>query len=87
MESWINTNSRYYALVVGGIKRYRDPTVCLSVCLSVCPSLGYRIRPRTDADPPRVELPSAGAPYRLALSPPRGDNLFSLLYALSYNKI
>jgi len=59
----------------GGIKQYCDPSVCLSVCLSHgAAALGYRhaiamgglrTRPRTDVDPPRVELPSAGA-YRLA---------------------
>ena len=57
---------------------YRHPSVCLSLRLSVpwrsCPRLGHRrppemcglrTRPRTDVDPPRVELPSARA-YRLA---------------------
>jgi len=68
-----------------GIKRYGDPSVCVSVCLShgaaavraQRPSVigtlaacslamcGLRTRPRTDVDPPPVELPSAGA-YRLA---------------------
>jgi len=32
---------------------------------------GLRTRPRTDVDPPRVELPSAGE-YRLAAAPPGG---------------
>ena len=31
--------------------------------LAMC---GVRTRPRTDVDPPRVELPSAGGAYRLA---------------------
>ena len=67
------------------MKRYREPSVCLSVRLShgvaalgvqlplaigtlaacslaVC---GLRTRPRTEVDPLRVELPSAGT-YRLA---------------------
>jgi len=34
---------------------------------------GLRTRPRTDVDPPRVELPSAGV-YRVAA--PGGDTLF-----------
>ena len=34
----ITTVATCYAAAVGGIKRYRDP----SVSLSVCPSLGYR---------------------------------------------
>ena len=71
----------HYAPAVGGVKRYRDPSVCVShgaaalgaqlpkdigtlaACsLAMC---GLRTRPRTDVDPPRVELPSPGA-YRLA---------------------
>ena len=37
---------------------------------------GLRTRPRTDVDPPRVELPSAGGEqYRLAA--PGGDNLLA----------
>ena len=71
-------------LIQPRFKRYRDPSVCLTVCLSVCLSRGaaaldcrlagcrqlshsrppemrgLRTRPRTDVDPPRVELPSAG---------------------------
>ena len=41
--------------------------------LAACSSAmcGRRTHPRTDVDPPRVELPSAGA-YRLAV--PGGDN-------------
>jgi len=70
----------------GGVKRYGDPSVCVSVCLShgaaavraQRPSVigtlaacslamcGLRTRPRTDVDPPPVELPSAGGAYRLA---------------------
>ena len=56
----------------GGIKRYRDPSLCPSICLSHgAAALGYRhsgclqlshdCRPWTGVDPPRVELPSAGA--------------------------
>ena len=62
----------------GGIKQYRDPSVCVSVCLShgaaalgtlaaySLATCGLWTRPRTDVDPPRVERPSAGA-YRLAV--------------------
>jgi len=77
---------------VGGIKRYRDPSVCLFVCLSHgAAALGYkhagclqlshrrppemcglRTRPRTDVDPPRVELPSARGHI---VSPPPGRSL------------
>ena len=65
----------------GGILEQRDPSVCLShgaaaigaqlpqpigtlaACsLAMC---GLWTSPRTDVDPPRVELPSAGA-YRFA---------------------
>ena len=47
-------------------------TDTLAACsLAMC---GLRTRPRTDVDPPRVELPSAGA-YRLAA--PRGDDLLA----------
>ena len=61
----------------GGIKRYCDTSVCLSqprpqACWlpaagrppDMC---GLRTRPRTDVDPPRVELPSAGG---YIISPP-----------------
>jgi len=77
----------YYAPAIAGIKRYRDPPVCLSQhrlqqagCVAQLPRLsarwlpaasrppemcGLRNGPGTDVNPPRVELPSAGA-YRLA---------------------
>jgi len=65
----------------GGIKRYRDPSVCLSVPWRSCPNTlaacslavcGLRTRPRTDVDPPRVELPSAGSiPSRRSRPIPR----------------
>jgi len=70
----------YYGPAVGGIKRYRDPSVCLShgaaalgarllkaICTLAACSLamcGLRTRPRTEVDPPRVELH--------ILSPPPG---------------
>jgi len=63
-------------------------SVCPSVCLSPrrTAALGYRhagclqlshvwTRPRTDVDPPWVELPSAGGAYRLTVA--RGDNLLN----------
>ena len=65
----------------GGIKRYRDPSVCLSQprlygTLAACSLAtashlcGLRTRPRTDVDPPRIFPPSnchrRGA-YRLAV--------------------
>ena len=77
----------------GGVKRYLEPSACLSVRLSVpwrsclsyrhagCLQLshrrppemcGLRTRPRTDVDPPRVELPSAGGISSLR---PRGRYL------------
>ena len=42
--------------------------------LAMC---GERTRPRTDVDPPRVELPSAGGGH--IVSPPRGDDLSKLV--------
>jgi len=77
----------------GGIKRYLEPSVCLSVRLSVpwrsclsyrhagCLQLSHRrppemcrlrTRSRTDVDPPRVELPSAGG---ISSRRPRGRYL------------
>jgi len=45
----------------------------LAACsLAMC---GLRTRPRTDVDPPRVELPSAGG---ISSRRPRGDNLVYL---------
>jgi len=44
--------------------------------LAMC---GLRTRPRTDVDPPRVELPSAGG---ISSRRPRGDNLFYCLFVL-----
>jgi len=38
---------------------------------------GLRTRPRTDVDPPRVELSSADGEH--IVSPPRGDNLLNSL--------
>ena len=63
----------------GGIKRYRDPSLCPSICLSHgAAALGYRhsgclqlshdCRPWTDVDPPRVELPSAWAYHLFSIS-------------------
>ena len=55
------------------------PSVCpttwaigtLAACsLAMCE---LRTRPQTDADPPRVELPTAGG---ISSRPHRGDNLF-----------
>ena len=47
----------------------------LAVCsLAIC---GLQTCPRTDEDPPRVELPSAGA-YRLAAPAGAGDNLLRM---------
>jgi len=39
---------------------------------------GLRTRPRTDADPPRVELQSAGG--GVSSRRPRGDNLYILVF-------
>jgi len=46
---------------------YRHAACSLAMC-------GLRTRPRTDVDPPRVELPSAGG---ISSRRPRGDNLYS----------
>jgi len=69
----------------GGIKQYRDPSVCLSHGAA---ALGYRHagclqlsqvrtadRPWTDVYPPRVELPLAGG---ISSRRSRGDNLFKI---------
>ena len=67
----------------------RDTAIRPFVGLSVCPvaqAIGtlaacrlamckLRTRPRTDVDPPRVELPSAEG---ISSRRPRGDNLFTL---------
>jgi len=78
---------------VGGIKRYRDPSVRPSVCpMAQLPkraaALGNRhagclqlSHGRTaDVDPPRVELPSAGG---TSSSRPRGTNLFISIFILT----
>jgi len=78
--------------VWGGIKRYRDPSVCLSHgaaalgyrhagCLQLChrqpPEMcGLRTRPLTDVDLLRVKLLSVGT---ISSRCPRGDNLSVLL--------
>ena len=76
-SSWKVTT--FYAPAVSGIKRYRDPSVCLSqpgcghADLAACswPDAGdVRTRPRTDVDPPRVEMPSGGRVYCLAAPGP-----------------
>jgi len=69
----------------GGIKRYRDPSVHLSQprlwahwlpAASRPPeTCGLRTRPRTDVDPPRVDLPSAGGHI---VSTPPGRSTFCL---------
>jgi len=49
-------------------------TGTLAACsLAMC---GLRTRPRTDVDPPRVELPSAGGGISSRRTP-GGDNLFA----------
>jgi len=51
----------------------RDLSCTLAACsLAMC---GLRTRPRTNVDPPRVELPSAG---HIVSPPPRGDTLYPL---------
>ena len=93
----------YYTPAVGGIKRYRDTSVCPSVCLSqprlklagcVAQLLGLSARwlpaagqtpqmcgqptrPRTDVDPPRVELPSTGG---ISSRRHRGDNMLVFVF-------
>jgi len=78
----------------GGITRYRDPSLCLfhgaaalgyrhAGCLQLShhpPSemCGLRTSPRTDVDPPRVELPSAAS---ISSRRPRGDNLFVCIFS------
>jgi len=85
----------YYApccVFGGGIKRYRDPSVCLSHgaaalgyrhagCLQLChrqpPEMcRLRTRLRMDVDLLRVKLLSVGT---ISSRRPRGDNLFVLL--------
>ena len=76
----------------GGIKRYRDPSVHLSqprLWAHWLPSAsrppetcGLRTRPRTDVDPPRVDLPSAGG---ISSRRPRGGQLFALLCYSRYH--
>jgi len=60
-------------------KMITDSNIChtfvdtLAACsLAIC---GLRTRPRTDVDPPRVELPYAGTGH--IVSPPGDDNLFT----------
>ena len=66
------------------------PSVCLSVprrsCRRRAAAVGYRhagclcglrTRPRTDVDPPRVELPSAAGGGGISSRRPRGDNLYN----------
>ena len=69
-----------------------DLSVRLSVCLSqdatrdvrtADPDCGLRTRPRTDVDPPRVELPSAGG---ISSRRPRGDNLL-ILRCLAFSEM
>jgi len=66
-------------------RSYPRRAAALSIgTLAACslPTCGLRTRPRTDVDPPRVELPSVGA-YRLAPSP-GSDNLFSSKYYIHF---
>ena len=70
----------------GGLNRYRDPSVCLSqprLSARWLPAAGrppetcrLRTRPRTDVDPPRVELPPARGGH--IVSPPLGRQLVQI---------
>ena len=65
-------------LTVEGSKRYRDPSVYLSQPYKrVAAMCGLRTRPRTDVDPPPVELQSTGG---ISSRRPRGDNLVKLWF-------
>ena len=89
--------TRAHLEFLGGIKRYRDPSVLLSVPRRIChrraPALGYRHAGCLQLSHVRTADQSAdgrrSAACRTAVggghivSPPRGDNLFTRLFLLA----
>ena len=68
------------------LKRYRDPSVCLSHGAAAQPPemCGLRTRPRTDVDPPRFLPPSNCHRRRGGISSrrPRADTLYCITHVV-----